>query len=122
MFSQKGIDPRVKRTRQLLQHAFMELFQEKGMESISVQDIAERATVNRATFYAHFPDKYALMDSIFREQFQREIAGHLPQPSTWTKASLHALVRATYGFLGSFLCFVLDQLILLWQVRKCPLF
>ena len=102
ILSQKGIDPRVKRTRQLLQHAFMELFQEKAMESISVQDIAERATVNRATFYAHFPDKYALLDSIVREQFQRGIAEHLPHPRAWTRQSLHALVRAIYGFMGEF--------------------
>src|SRR5215469_14007206 len=102
ILSQKGIDPRVKRTRQLLQQAFMELFQEKAMESINVQDIAERATVNRATFYAHFPDKYALLDSIVREQFQREIAEHLPHSRAWTRQSLHALVRAIYGFMGEF--------------------
>src|SRR5207245_2778046 len=58
----KGVDPRVKRTRKLLQQAFIELFQEKGFAAISIQDITERATVNRATFYAHFPDKYALLD------------------------------------------------------------
>src|SRR5205807_1741174 len=49
----KSVDPRVKRTRKLLQQAFIELFQEKGFASISIQDITERATVNRATFYAH---------------------------------------------------------------------
>ncbi len=66
----KGVDPRVKRTRKLLQQAFLELFQEKGFAAISIQDITERATVNRATFYAHFQDKYALLDSIIREQCQ----------------------------------------------------
>ncbi|HEY0753150.1 MAG TPA: TetR/AcrR family transcriptional regulator [Ktedonobacteraceae bacterium] len=100
--SEKGIDPRVKRTRQLLQKAFMELFQEKGIESISIQDITDRATVNRATFYAHFPDKYALLDAIIREQFQRVLAEHLPPSPTWSTQSLHALVRATYSFLGEF--------------------
>lgn len=55
-------DPRVKRTRQLLMQAFMELLKEKkDISSISVQDIAERATLNRATFYAHFEDKYAFL-------------------------------------------------------------
>ena len=46
------VDPRVKRTRQLLQNALMELVQEKSQGSITVQDIAARAEVNRATFYA----------------------------------------------------------------------
>ena len=55
-------DPRVQRTRQLLLEAFMALVQEKHtIHSISIQEIATRATVNRATFYAHFADKYALM-------------------------------------------------------------
>ncbi len=63
----KDADPRVKRTRQLLQRAFLDLYQEKSFSLITVQDIAERATVNRVTFYAHFEDKYALMDSLMRE-------------------------------------------------------
>src|SRR5881275_1348321 len=97
---EKRVDPRVKRTRQLLQRAFLELFAEKGMASISIQDITDRATVNRATFYAHFPDKYALLDSIVREQFQQALAQHLPSASVWNVQSLRALVRATFGFLG----------------------
>lgn len=57
-------DPRVKRTRQALLQAFVALLEEKqNFHSISVQDIAERATVNRATFYDHFEDKYALLES-----------------------------------------------------------
>src|SRR5260370_5286359 len=99
---EKRVDPRVKRTRQLIQQAFLELFAEKGMASISMQEITERATVNRATFYAHFPDKYALLDSIVREQFQQVLAQHLPSESVWNVPSLRALVRATFGFLGEF--------------------
>jgi len=60
-------DPRVKRTRQLLQQALMDLLREKGFQAITVQDIAERATLNRATFYAHFTDKYDLIDNVMRE-------------------------------------------------------
>jgi len=99
---EKRVDPRVKRTRQLIQQAFMELFAEKGLASISIQDITDHATVNRATFYAHFPDKYALLDSIVREQFQLALAQHLPSASVWNVQSLRALVRATFGFLGEF--------------------
>src|SRR5215475_8743962 len=70
----KTIDPRVKRTRQLLQQAFFEVMREKGFAAMTVQDITERATVNRGTFYAHFTDKYALLDAIIREQFQTMLA------------------------------------------------
>ena len=56
------VDPRVKRTRQSLEQAFVDLLHEKGFQAITVQDITQRAGLNRATFYAHFPDKYALLD------------------------------------------------------------
>lgn len=102
MSVEKNVDPRVKRTRKLLQQAFMELLQEKGFSSISIQDIAERATVNRATFYAHFLDKYALMDSIIREQFQQFVATRLAATPDWGVASLAVLIRATFDFLCEF--------------------
>ena len=51
------LDPRVKRTRGLILQAFGEILAEKGFHSLSVQDITEKAGINRATFYAHFEDK-----------------------------------------------------------------
>jgi AcrR family transcriptional regulator len=65
----KKLDPRIRRTRKLINQAFLDLMHEKGFQSISVQDIADRAEVNRATFYAHYEDKYDLLDSITRESF-----------------------------------------------------
>lgn len=64
------LDPRIRRTRQLLFTALGELLTEKNFDMISVQDIAERATVNRATFYDHFTDKFALLEAKISEQFQ----------------------------------------------------
>lgn len=73
-------DPRVIRTRRLLQDAFDSLIQEKDFESITVRDIAERATVNRATFYAHFVDKFEILEVRLMESFMtimdRRINGH----------------------------------------------
>src|SRR5215469_11325891 len=89
---EKSVDPRVKRTRKLLQQAFLELFKEKSFSSISIQDITERATVNRATFYAHFADKYELLDSIIREQFQQAVASKLPSSPNWDTRSLYLLI------------------------------
>src|SRR3984957_7123093 len=43
-------DPRIRRTRQLLQGALRTLMQSKSFDEIAVQDITEAATVNRATF------------------------------------------------------------------------
>ncbi|MGF9963437.1 TetR/AcrR family transcriptional regulator [Bacillus rhizoplanae] len=60
-------DPRVKRTRQAIRDALVSLIHEKGFDSITVQDIAEKATVNRATFYSHYHDKYDLLDKSITE-------------------------------------------------------
>jgi AcrR family transcriptional regulator len=72
-------DPRVNRTRQLIMQSFTDLVEEKkNVYSISVQDITTRATVNRATFYAHFEDKFAFLECWMREKFQIILKKQLP--------------------------------------------
>ena len=63
------LDPRIRRTRQLLQEALRKLLEQKEFDKISVQDITEAATVNRATFYAHYEDKFALLGELTRVTF-----------------------------------------------------
>ena len=55
------IDPRIIRTKKLLVNAFQKVSREK-LSQVSVKDITDEATVNRATFYAHFTDKYDILD------------------------------------------------------------
>ena len=96
-------DPRVRRTRQLLLQAFIALLEERhNVHSISVQDVAERATVNRATFYAHFEDKYALMEVWMRDKFHRALERQLPPSSTLQLSTLCLLIRAVFDFLALF--------------------
>ncbi len=74
------VDLRVRRTHANLREALIDLIEEKGFDAVTVADIAERAMVNRTTFYRHYPDKYALVTGIFEEavnQIFREI-GPLP--------------------------------------------
>ena len=61
----------MRRTRQLLQGALRDLMQSKRFDEISVQDITEAATVNRATFYDHYTDKFALLDAMVAGGFHR---------------------------------------------------
>lgn len=93
-------DPRVRRTRKLLYDAFDSLLAEKGFEAVTVQDVASRATVNRATFYAHFQDKYHLVESRTRDLFQERLARGLPASSPLTAATLEALCQAVFDFLA----------------------
>jgi AcrR family transcriptional regulator len=64
-------DPRIRRTRQLLQGALMQLIGNKSFDDISVQDITDVATVNRATFYDHYTDKFALLEALIAGGFHK---------------------------------------------------
>lgn len=57
----------------MLHEAFLSLILERGYDAVTVQDIAERADVGRSTFYAHFPDKEALLSHGF-QYLKREVA------------------------------------------------
>jgi AcrR family transcriptional regulator len=63
-------DLRVRRTRKLLMQALIELTIEKGFSAITVQDIADRAMINRATFYRHYLDKHDLLDKYMNEVYE----------------------------------------------------
>lgn len=62
---EKKVDRRVSRTRRMMHEALMALIVEKGYESVTVQDILDRADVGRSTFYAHYRDKDELLLSGF---------------------------------------------------------
>lgn len=97
---EEKLDPRVRRTRQLLEQAFAETVNEKGFQDASVQDITERAGVNRATFYAHFEDKYDLLDHTIREAFRREIESHLLNACEFSLENLRLLIVTVCEFVA----------------------
>ena len=55
------VDRRILRTRKLLWEALIALIEEKDYSEITIQDIADRANVNRVTFYLHYRDKQDLL-------------------------------------------------------------
>jgi AcrR family transcriptional regulator len=98
-FPEEKLDPRVKRTRQLLEQSFLEVVTEKGFQAVTVQDITEKAGVNRATFYAHFPDKYALLDYSIRQGFRQELEKRMLNVCSYTGENLRALIVAVCEFI-----------------------
>jgi AcrR family transcriptional regulator len=68
-------DPRILRSRRMLMDSLAKLLSKKEFEDISVQEIADEATLNRATFYLHYPDKNALLQAMtgirFRDLIER---------------------------------------------------
>ena len=88
-------DPRVRRTRHLLQDALVALLTEKRFDAITVQEITARATVNRATFYAHFADKHDLFAQFIRDWFRCALERRLPPDARISRANLLLLVQVT---------------------------
>ena len=67
-------DPRILRSRQMLMEALFRLLTRKEFDDISIQEIADEATLNRATFYLHYPDKNALLQAMTAARFRALIA------------------------------------------------
>jgi len=98
---EEKLDPRVKRTRNLILRSFESILTEKGFESISVQDVTDKAEINRATFYAHFHDKYALLDYSIRQMFMHEIEKRTLNACHYTPDNLRNLILAVCEFLSN---------------------
>lgn len=71
-------DPRIKRTRDKLGDAMIDLLRERPFDTITVQDVLDKAQVGRSTFYAHFKDKHDLLVSDY-ENFLEAFAGADPK-------------------------------------------
>ena len=98
---EEKLDPRVKRTRSLILRSFESLLAEKGFETISVQDVTDKAEVNRATFYAHFHDKYELLDYSISQMFMQEIEKRTLNACHYTPDNLRNLILAVCDFLSN---------------------
>jgi len=98
LMEEEQLDPRVKRTRNLILTAFDELLPEKGFRSLTVQDITDKAEINRATFYAHFNDKYDLLDQSIRQTFRQELEDRTLNACHYTDENLRMLIVSVCEF------------------------
>lgn len=71
-------DPRAKRTKKYIQKAFTDLLAEMDFEDLSIQDIMDRAELNRATFYNHYQDKYELLELTMNGAFTEILSTRIP--------------------------------------------
>jgi AcrR family transcriptional regulator len=94
------VDPRVRRTRKLLQDAFRDLIKKMPYAEISVLHIAEQATVNRATFYAHYVDKQDLAVSIAKGDLASTVYGMFTYKPSVNKENFILFASAVFDFVG----------------------
>jgi AcrR family transcriptional regulator len=93
-------DPRIRRTRQLLQGALLQLLRSKSFDDISVQDITDAATVNRATFYDHYADKFALLEALIAGGFHRMLQERSVRYDGTCPSAAGAIVLAACDYLA----------------------
>ena len=81
-------DRRVNRTRRLLRDALLSLIIEHGYDSVTIEQITERADLGRTTFYLHYRDKEELLiesiDSIAQELLEQIKPLPKPDPTDTT--------------------------------------
>jgi AcrR family transcriptional regulator len=90
-------DPRILRSRRM--DALARLLMKKEFEDISVQEIADKATLNRATFYLHYPDKNALLQAMTDARF-RDLIGRRRITFTDCHGALRAIALAVCDYLA----------------------
>jgi AcrR family transcriptional regulator len=93
------LDPRIRRTRQLMQQALEKLLEKNELDEISVQDIADAATINRATFYDHYADKFSLLECMVGSRFHDLLAERDLQFDATCPSALQAIVTALCDYL-----------------------
>jgi AcrR family transcriptional regulator len=83
----------------MLMDALVKLLNQKVFDDISVQEIADEATLNRATFYLHYPDKNALLKAMTAERF-RELVGRRGLSFTNCDGALRAIALGVCDYLA----------------------
>jgi len=71
------------RSKRLLQHALIELLQEKPFKKITIADIALKAGYSRTTFYAHFNYKEDILNEYIDELIERILYDSFGEISTF---------------------------------------
>lgn len=89
---------RMTTTKQSLINSFFHLVSKKDFEKITVADITKGAQVNRATFYAHFNDKYELLDHIMGDSASAAIVNRTTGVVIFNQDSIKQLVLAVCDF------------------------
>ncbi len=93
------MDPRIRRTRVLLEQALESLLKKRNFDELSVQDIADAATVNRVTFYDHYADKQALLEAVVAKQLERLLHERRIQFDGTCRTALRAIVQGVCDYL-----------------------
>lgn len=88
----KRNDARVRYTQKILKESFLKLLKEKPVNKITVKEVCELASLNRATFYTHYSDCFDLMEKI-EEELVETFASSIRKIDSF---DVRALIEAIY--------------------------
>lgn len=100
------VDRRIVRTQEAIKKSFLELMSEKSFDSITIQDISDRANINRATVYLHYLDKFDLLDKIVEEHiYNMANLCKLEADMDWVESTVHCMeyLKNNYLFFSTML-------------------
>ena len=69
---EKKIDKRIIKSKRAIREAFFSLIKEKSINKVTIKDIAERAEIDRKTFYNYYPSIFVLQN-----EFENELIDNL---------------------------------------------
>ena len=88
-------DARKRYTQMVLKQSLLKLLKEKPVNKITVKEVCELSQLNRATFYAHYSDCFALLESI-----ENELIGAFEQSLRYVNSfDVTALIEAIYDMI-----------------------
>jgi len=94
------VQKRAKRTRKKLKDAALDIFSEKSIDAVTVEEITEKADVGKGTLYQHFEDKEEIVITLVEEAVDhliKRIRAYGPAPET-LEDMLEHLLNAHYEF------------------------
>ena len=92
--------PRVIQTKHLIRATLLWMLREKPFGDITVQEIAKCAHINRATFYAHFEDKYVLLEDALRSLYRDRLSAFNRQSLSELAVLIEPVALATFELFG----------------------
>jgi AcrR family transcriptional regulator len=98
---EQALDPRIRRTRLALQQALAKLLEDNEFDKISVQEISEAAAVNRATFYDHYADKFALLECMVGSRFGELLEARGIRFDSGCSAAFRGIITGVCDFLAT---------------------
>lgn len=91
-------DRRVQKTKMVIKTALLDLMKKKDFAQITINDIAEKANINRGTVYFHYEDKYDLLYKVMEQELQELKNVCEPISGTATTVELAIYFTAVYQF------------------------